>query len=118
MVATHRHSDGGYYVEVRGIDVYDAGSGEVRARTKNDIAAWFLDHDYDGEVFRVNQAFFPKTNAWDAIAGSLKGTLDEAALANLAEFQSNPFQVGEHRKAAVRVIDDSGQTSEAVIALG
>jgi adenine-specific DNA-methyltransferase len=97
--------------------VYDAGKGEATARTLNDIAAWFLDHDYDGEVFHVNQAFFPKTNAWEALARALKGTLDEEALAKLAEFQSNPFTPGEHRRAAVRVIDDSGQTSEAVVSL-
>jgi adenine-specific DNA-methyltransferase len=65
----------------------------------------------------VNQAFFPKTNAWDALARALKGTLDEEALAKLAEFQSNPFTPGEHRRSAVRVIDDSGQTSEAVVSL-
>ena len=46
-----------------------------------------------------------------------KQALDEEALARLAEFQSNPFMPGEHRRAAVRVIDDSGQTSEAVVSL-
>jgi adenine-specific DNA-methyltransferase len=116
-VAAHDHPDGGMYVELRGVDVYDAGKGEATARTLNDTAAWFLDHDYDGEVFHVNQAFFPKTNAWEALARALKGTLDEEALAKLAEFQSNPFTPGEHRRAAVRVIDDSGQTSEAVVSL-
>jgi adenine-specific DNA-methyltransferase len=116
-VAALPHTDGGVYVELRGVDVYDAGKGEATARTLNDIAAWFLDHDYDGEVFHVNQAFFPKTNAWDALARALKGTLDEEALAKLAEFQSNPFTPGEHHRAAVRVIDDSGQTSEAVVSL-
>jgi adenine-specific DNA-methyltransferase len=116
-VAAHDHLDGGVYVELRGVDVYDAGKGEATARTLNDIAAWFLDHDYDGEVFHVNQAFFPKTKAWEALARALKGTLDEEALARLAEFQSNPFTPGEHRRAAVRVIDDSGQTSEAVVSL-
>jgi adenine-specific DNA-methyltransferase len=60
-VTAHNHPDGGVYVELRGVDVYDAGKGEATARTRNDIAAWFLDHDYDGEVFHVNQAFFPKT---------------------------------------------------------
>jgi adenine-specific DNA-methyltransferase len=62
-VAAHRHSDGEVYVELRGVHVYDAGKGEATARTLNNVAAWFLDHDYDGEVFHVNQAFFPKTNA-------------------------------------------------------
>jgi hypothetical protein len=51
------------------------------------------------------------------LARALKGTLDEEALARLAEFQSNPFTPGEHRRSAVRVIDDSGQTSEAVVSL-
>jgi adenine-specific DNA-methyltransferase len=115
-VAAHRHPEG-VYIDLRGVDVYDAGKGEATARTLNDIAAWFLDHDYDGEVFHVNQAFFPKANAWEALARALKGTLDEEALAKLAAFQSNPFTPGEHRRAAVRVIDDSGQTSEAVISL-
>lgn len=68
----------------------------------------------DGGVY---VEFFPKTNAWEALARALKGTLDEEALAKLAEFQSNPFTPGEHRRAAVRVIDDSGQTSEAVVSL-
>jgi adenine-specific DNA-methyltransferase len=116
-VAARRHPEGGVFVELRGVDVYDASKGEATSRTRGDIAAWFLDHDYDGEVFHVNQAFFPKTNAWDALARALKGTLDEEALAKLAEFQSNPFTPGEHRRAAVRVIDDSGQTSEAVVGL-
>jgi adenine-specific DNA-methyltransferase len=115
-VAANRHPEG-VYVDLHGVDVYDASKGESTARTRNDIVAWFLDHDYDGEVFHVNQAFFPKTNAWEALARALKGTLDEEALAKLAEFQSNPFTPGEHRRAAVRVIDDSGQTSEAVISL-
>jgi adenine-specific DNA-methyltransferase len=116
-VVAHRHQDGGFYVELRGVDVYDASKGEATARTRNDITAWFLDHDYDGEVFHVCQAFFPKTDGWATLAKALKGALDEGALASLAEFQSNPFTPGEHRKAAVRVIDDSGQTSEAVIPL-
>jgi adenine-specific DNA-methyltransferase len=116
-VAAHRHPDGGVIVELRGVDVYDASKGESTARTLNDIAAWFLDHDYDGEVFHVNQAFFPKTKAWEGLARTLKGTLEEEALGKLAEFQSNPFPAGEHARAAVRVIDDSGQTSEAVLTL-
>lgn len=117
-VAFHRaDEDGEVYVELRGIDVYDPVAGEATSRTRGDVAAWFLDHDYDGEVFHVCQAFFPKSNAWDALARALKGTLDEEALARLAEFQSNPFTPGEHKKAAVRVIDDSGQTSEAVLDL-
>jgi adenine-specific DNA-methyltransferase len=117
-VVPHDDADGHRRVELRGVDVYDASKGEAASRTRNDIAAWFLDHDYDGEVFHVNQAFFPKSDAWASLAKSLKGTLDEEALESLASFISNPFKPGEHKKAAVRVVDDSGQTSEAVVDLG
>ena len=116
-VIAHPHPDGGVYVELRAVDIYDASKGEATAKSRNEIAAWFLDHDYDGDVFHVNQAFFPKSDGWDALARVLKGTLDEEALARVASFESNPFDPGEHRRAAVRVIDDNGQTSEAVVSL-
>ncbi len=116
-VTAERHPDGGMFVELRGIDVYDASTGEATARTRNDVAAWFLDHDYDGECFHVCQAFFPKTDGWDKLAKALKGTLDDELLENLASFQSSPFQQGTHGKAAVRVVDDSGQTSESIVDL-
>jgi hypothetical protein len=52
------------------------------------------------------------------LARALNRTLDEEALAKLiAEFQSNPFTPDEHRRAAVWVIDDGGQTSEAVLSV-
>jgi hypothetical protein len=35
----------------------------------------------------------------------------------LQSFQSLPFKAGEHKKAAVRVIDDAGTTSEVVLEL-
>ena len=83
--------DGTVFVELKGVDLYDAAKGEASARTREDVAAWFLDHDYDGEVFHVCQAFFPKTSGWASLARALKGSLDEEALEQLATFQSNPF---------------------------
>lgn len=114
-VTVDDHPDGGRFVELHGVDVYDAAKGEASARTTEEIAAWFLDHDYDGECFHVCQAFFPKRGSWAALARALKGTLDEEALARLSELVSNPFEPGDHGRVAVRVIDDSGQTSEAVV---
>lgn len=117
-VVAEEHPNGGIFVTLRGVDVYDAAKGELSQRSADDVAAWFLDHDYDGSCFHVFQAFFPKRQSWDSLARALKGTLDEDALNRLAEFVSNPFELGEHGRAAVRVIDDSGQTSEAVVPLG
>jgi adenine-specific DNA-methyltransferase len=116
-VAVARHKET-LVLKLRGVDVYDASSGRAVSRGHEDIAAWFLDHDYDGQVFHVCQAFFPKSESWDDLAKALKGAINEEILARLRGFESSPFQPGEHGRAAVRVIDDNGQTSEAVIDLG
>lgn len=104
-------------IELLGVDSFDAATGEVTSRGQGDIAAWFLDQDYDGVVFHVNQALFPKSSSWDDLKRALKGTIDKDLMEQLASFQSLPFTPGEHRKAAVRVIDDSGSTSEVVLDL-
>jgi adenine-specific DNA-methyltransferase len=113
-----RHEDGSVDVELRGVDTYDPASGAVDAQGKNQISAWFLDHDYDGECFHTCQAFFTREGAWDSLARALRGELDEQALARLSGFRSNGFPPGQHKRAAVRVVTDDGQTSEAVLDLG
>jgi len=44
-------------------DVFDVSLGEARQHPLSSVAAWFLDHDYDGEVFHVCQSFFPSRRA-------------------------------------------------------
>lgn len=107
-----------FTVEIRGVDSFDASTGRVTSRDRDEIAAWFLDADYDGLVFRVSQAFFPRSNAWEPLQRALKGSIDPALLDQLASFESLPFEVGEHARVAVRVVDDAGTTSEAVLDLG
>ncbi len=51
-----------------------------RSFGKSGIQAWFLDDDYDGTVFRVSQAFFPVTDAWDKLERALRSTVDAALL--------------------------------------
>lgn len=109
---------GDFRVEVLGVDSFDAATGEVVSRGQGEIAAWFLDQDYDGIVFHVNQAFFPRTDGWEALQKALKGTVDPELMEQLESFESLPFSRGETGKAAIRVVDDSGTTSEAVLDLG
>jgi adenine-specific DNA-methyltransferase len=106
-----------YRVEVVGVDSYDASTGEVTSRGQKDIAAWFLDQDYDGIVFHVSQALFPKTGGWEALQRALKGMIDPELWEQLETFESLPFKAGEHKRVAVRVVDDSGTTSEALLEL-
>lgn len=66
----------GWQVDVNGVDSYDATTGEVVSQGQTGVVAWFLDDDYDGTVFRVSQAFFPVTNAWERLQNALKRTVD------------------------------------------
>jgi adenine-specific DNA-methyltransferase len=116
-VTLNRNGDGKQTVQLRGVDVFDAATGETKFIGEEYVAAWFLDTDYDGLVFRTRQAFFPN-RGWERLAKTLKGTVDEELMDQFERFESIPFEAGEHKKAAVRVVDDAGTTSEVVLGLG
>ena len=65
-------------------------------------------HYYNGRVFRTSQAFFPRTQAWDALKRALKADFDEALFEHLAGDESTEFEAGGNRTVAVKVIDDRG----------
>lgn len=116
-VKMNAKQDGQRTVEVLGVDLFDAATGETKFVGDEYIAAWFLDTDYDGLVFRTRQAFFPN-GGWEKLAKTLKGTVDEELMEQLERFESIPFEPGDNKKAAVRVVDDAGTTSEVVLDLG
>lgn len=97
-----------YEVQLRGLDVFDPVTMDLDTRSGLDVPAWFLDTDYNGLVFRVCQAFFPRTQAWDNLKRALKADFDESVWAHLAGDTSTTFSVGQHRQIAVKVIDDRG----------
>lgn len=97
-----------YQVELLGLDVFDPITMEVDHRRGNDVPAWLLDTDYNGLCFLVSQAFFPRTSAWDNLRKALRGDYDEAVWGHLAGNLSTPFEPGEHKQIAVKVIDDRG----------
>jgi adenine-specific DNA-methyltransferase len=45
-------------VEIKGVDVYDPTTGQIRSSSTDDIACWFIDTDYNGESFFVRHAYF------------------------------------------------------------
>lgn len=57
-VAIERTDDGQLEVEVRGVDVYDPTTGQVRSSSVADIACWFVDTNYNEESFFVRDAYF------------------------------------------------------------
>jgi len=53
-----RQKDGQVVVEIKGVDVYDPTTGQIRSSSTDDIACWFIDTDYNGESFFVRHAYF------------------------------------------------------------
>lgn len=97
-----------YQVELLGLDVFDPVTMDVDHRSGKDVPAWFLDVDYNDLCFHVSQAFFPRTSAWNNLKKALKSEYDESVWDHLSGATSAPFQAGEHRQIAVKVIDDRG----------
>jgi adenine-specific DNA-methyltransferase len=103
-----RNKEKQYQVELLGLDVFDPITMDVTHRSGNDVPAWFLDTDYNDLCFHVSQAFFPRTSAWDNLKKALKGEYEESVWDHLSGTTSAPFEAGEHRQIAVKVIDDRG----------
>jgi len=108
-----------YQVELLGLDTFDPTTMEVDHRPGADVPAWFLDGDYNESAhFKVSQAFFPRTGAWNDLRKALKADYDDSVWDHLAGTKSAPFEAGEHRQVAVKVIDDRGNELMVVKPLG
>jgi adenine-specific DNA-methyltransferase len=112
-------STDGYTVTVKGVDIYDPNTGDFDASSAEQIAAWFLDTDYDGATFLVRQAYFPSQtpNPWEKISKALKGSVDPDQFAALQRTSSLPFKAGKHKQCAVKVIDHRGNEVMTVLRL-
>jgi adenine-specific DNA-methyltransferase len=96
-------------VRVKGIDVYDPNTGEVRSNDVKGIAAWFIDTDYNHESFFVRHAYFLGANdPYKGLKTALKAEIDEDAWATLYRDVSRPFARPGTGKIAVKVINHFG----------
>jgi adenine-specific DNA-methyltransferase len=111
-------SDGEIVVEVLGVDVFDPKTGDVRASGKGDIAAWFIDTDYDETSFFVRHAYFMGANdPYKSLKTALKAEIDEDAWASLYRDTSRPFARPETGRFAVKVINHFGDEVMKVFAV-
>lgn len=101
-------ADGSFQVTMEGVDIYDPVKNVIQPTRADKVAAWFLDSDFDGRTFCITQAFFPDRTAWKKLARALKDVVDEDAFESFSGTESLPFQPGEHRRVAVKVIDPRG----------
>ena len=98
-----------FEVEVRGVDVYDPTTGEVRSGSTDDIACWFVDTNYNGESFFVRHAYFTGGNdPYGQLRRALRADIDEDAWSSLYSTVSRPFPTPETGKIAIKVINHYG----------
>jgi adenine-specific DNA-methyltransferase len=110
--------DGDIVVEVLGVDVFDPKTGEVRASGKDDIAAWFIDTDYNEESFFVRHAYFMGANdPYKSLKTALKAEIDEDAWATLYRDTSRAFPRPATGRFAVKVINHFGDEVMKVFAV-
>ena len=100
-----------FKVKVNGFDYYDPVSGEIISKGTKHIAMWFLDTDYDERSLYPEQVFFPEGDSkrdWTKLAKALNGEVNEELIEQFRSIESLPFSAGEHRKIAVKIIDNRG----------
>ncbi len=108
-IAITRDVDGKLVVEVKGVDVYDPTTGQIRSSSTDDIACWFIDTDYNGECFFVRHAYFlGDDDPYAKLNRALRAEIDEAQWATLYSTKSYPFEPPSSGKIAVKVINHYG----------
>ncbi|MBY0310720.1 MAG: site-specific DNA-methyltransferase [Phycisphaerales bacterium] len=100
--------DGKHIVTLKGVDIFDPVENTVRSTGASKVAAWFLDSDFDNRCFCTTQAFFPNQDAWGKIAKALGSAGNEEVFEAFKGTESLPFEAGEHKRVAVKVIDPRG----------
>ena len=96
-------------VEIRGLDVYDPTTGEVRSDSTKDIACWFIDTNYNAESFFVRHAYFcGDDEPYEKLKRALRAEIDEAAWSSLYSGKSRPFPRPKTGRIAVKVINHYG----------
>lgn len=114
-----RETPAGVVVELRGLDVFDPTTGEIRSSSTDDIACWFIDTNYNGEAFFVRHAYFTGGDEpFEKLKKALRAEVDEDAWASIYGTVSRPFQRPETGKFAVKVINHYGDEVLKVYDLG
>ena len=106
-------------LRVKGFDYYNTTTGEIESGDTKKVAMWILDTNYDGRSLYPRQIFFPlagESEGWGKLAKSLKAELDEEVLSELFKGDSSlPFELGDKKRVAVKIIDDRGIESMRII---
>ena len=103
------NKDGKLIAEIKGVDVYDPTTGEIRSSSTDDIACWFIDTNYNGESFFVRHAYFTGSEEpYKKLKLALRAEVDEDAWVTLYSTVSYPFDPPDTGKIAIKVINHYG----------
>ncbi|MFH1744564.1 MAG: site-specific DNA-methyltransferase [bacterium] len=110
----------GIVVEIVGVDVYDPVKSEIRSSGSGDpeheIAAWFIDTNYNGEAFFVTHAYFLGADKpYEKLKKALKADINENVWNELYSTVSRPFPKPKTGKIAVKVINHYGDEVMKII---
>ncbi|MGB8658307.1 MAG: site-specific DNA-methyltransferase [Candidatus Zixiibacteriota bacterium] len=110
----------GITVEIVGVDVYNPVKGEIRSSGSGDpeheIAAWFIDINYNGESFFVTHAYFLGADKpYEKLKKALRADINEDAWDELYSTVSRPFPPPKTGKIAVKVINHFGDEVMKII---
>ena len=101
--------DGRLRVKVKGVDVFDPSTGEVRSDGADGIACWFIDTDYNEESFFVRHAYFLGANdPYKTLKTTLKAEVNREAWETLHSDTSRPFDRPKSGRIAIKVINHLG----------
>ncbi|RUW98239.1 site-specific DNA-methyltransferase, partial [Mesorhizobium sp. M8A.F.Ca.ET.059.01.1.1] len=124
-------------VEIRGMDIFDPTTGQVRSSRpvaeikaamaadpdltadqfsdiRNDVAAWFIDDDYDEDNFFVRQAYFVGDSPYEGLKRALKAEVDDTAWQEMNSTISRPFARPASGRICVKVINHFGDEVQKV----
>lgn len=103
-------------VRVKGVDVFDPNTGEIRSDDPDGIACWFIDTDYNEESFFVRHAYFLGANdPYKSLKTTLKAEINPEAWESLHSDTSRPFEKPKSGRIAVKVINHLGDEVMKVV---
>ncbi len=109
-------TDNQLQIKVRGIDIFDPRSGEVRSSEPDELACWFIDTNYNMESFFVRHAYFlGASDPYKNLKQTLKAEIDDEAWASLCSDISRPFDKPVTGRIAVKAINHLGDEVMKVI---
>jgi adenine-specific DNA-methyltransferase len=101
--------EGQVVVDLKGVDVFDPTTGEIRSNDTSQIALWMVDTNYNEESFFVRHCYFTGGNdPYKRLKAALKAEIEPDAWESLYRTESRPFDKPETGKIAVKVINDYG----------